>query len=210
LVKEVLLDRVLFHPHGAGDKKQKMVKNMKNEKTNENRDNVAAIGIGAMIVFIALILVAAVAAAVIIQTAEKLQQNAQTTGQDTTDSMAARLFVVNVIVGGTNQLDVTFELAPGSDDVVTEDIQWTIVCAAGVDEDDLAILPAGATHIIGDTGTSSATIAAGNTYVTSLTTANCNPTANAEHTILFQAGGGGQTFEVLNYGGDVTAGAVVI
>ena len=187
-----------------------MVKNMKNERKNEQSDNIAAIGIGAMIVFIALILVAAVAAAVIIQTAEKLQQNAQTTGQDTTDSMAARLFVVNVIVGGTNQLDVTFELAPGSDDVVTEDIQWTIVCAAGVDEDDLAITPAGATHIIGDTGTSATTIAAGNTYVTSLTTANCNPTANAEHTILFQAGGGGQTFEVLNYGGDVTAGAVVI
>ena len=194
----------------GGGRKQKMVKNMKHETKNEQRDNVAAIGIGAMIVFIALILVAAVAAAVIIQTAEKLQQNAQTTGQDTTDSMAARLFVVNVIVGGANQLDVTFELAPGSDDVVTEDIQWTIVCAAGVDEDDLATAPAGATHIIGDTGTTSTTIAAGNTYVTSLTTANCNPTANAEHTILFQAGGGGQTFEVLNYGGDVTAGAVVI
>ena len=187
-----------------------MVKNMKTEKTNEQSDNLAAIGIGAMIVFIALILVAAVAAAVIIQTAEKLQHNAQTTGQDTTDSMAARLFVVNVIVGGGTQLDVTFELAPGSDDVVTEDIQWTIVCAAGVDEDDFAVAPAGATHIIGDAGTTATTIAAGSTYVTSLTTNNCNPTANAEHTILFQAGGGGQTFEVLNYGGDVTAGAVVI
>ena len=194
----------------CGGRKQKMVKNMKYERKNEQSDNIAAIGIGAMIVFIALILVAAVAAAVIIQTAEKLQQNAQTTGQDTTDSMAARLFVVNVIVGGATQLDVTFELAPGSDDVVTEDIQWTIVCAAGVDEDDLAVAPAGATHIIGDTGTSATTIAAGNTYVTSLTTANCNPTANAEHTLLMVAGSGGQSYEVLNYGGDVTAGEVVL
>ena len=42
-----------------------------------------SIGIGAMIVFIALILVAAVASTIIIKTAEELQQNAENTSSDT-------------------------------------------------------------------------------------------------------------------------------
>ncbi len=183
---------------------------MKNEKTNENRDNMAAIGIGAMIVFIALILVAAVAAAVIIQTAEKLQQNAQTTGQDTTEKMAARITVLSIIItdAATDELSMTFELAPGSTDVPTGDIVWAIVCTAGTDQDDL--LETAATHEVGDTATAASTIEAGNTYVTTITPTTCTPAANAQHTILLQAGGGGQTYEVLNYGGDVGDGAVVV
>ena len=75
----------------------------KTQEKNMKNDNLAAIGIGAMIVFIALILVAAVAAAVIIQTAEKLQQNAQSTGDDTTDEMSGKVQVLNVFVADGDQ-----------------------------------------------------------------------------------------------------------
>ena len=57
------------------------------------KEDTGAIGIGAMIVFIALILVAAVASAVIIQTAEKLQQNAQATGDDTQEEISGKVQV---------------------------------------------------------------------------------------------------------------------
>jgi flagellin FlaB len=65
-----------------------------NKEFNKENDTMAAIGIGAMIVFIALILVAAVASAVIIQTGEKLQQNAQETGDDTQNSMRGKVKIV--------------------------------------------------------------------------------------------------------------------
>ena len=77
-------------------------------------DKVAAIGIGAMIVFIALILVAAVAAAVIIQTAEALQQNAQQTGDDTADNMAGKVMINSAYVDA-NGYKLFVRLAPGSD-----------------------------------------------------------------------------------------------
>ena len=101
---------------------------MKTEKETK-QDELAAIGIGAMIVFIALILVAAVAAAVIIQTAEKLQQNAQASGDDTQEQMSTKLTLINVVIetidlgdadlatpaqtDDTADLFVTFELGTG-------------------------------------------------------------------------------------------------
>ena len=197
----------------GGGRKQKMVKNMKHETKNEQRDNVAAIGIGAMIVFIALILVAAVAAAVIIQTAEKLQQNAQTTGEDTTDMMASKISVKSVVIVNTNDLYVTFELAPGSDPVTATTIQWLITCDLGpngaTDTGDFGAV--GTNQAASDlTGTVQATVNPGETYTVQLDPATCVPTANDQHTLNVQSGTGGFTYEVLNYGGGVGTGEVVI
>ena len=64
----------------------------------KKNDDGASIGIGAMIVFIALILVAAVASTIIIKTAEELQQRAEATGDDTRDEISGKLQIVMAYV----------------------------------------------------------------------------------------------------------------
>ena len=208
----------------TGEKTQKMVKKMKNEKTNENRDELAAIGIGAMIVFIALILVAAVAAAVIIQTAEKLQQNAQSTGEDTTDMMAGKIFINSIVIvnAGAN-LYMTFELAPGSDPLAATAIEYNIICEGtgggngltqtgnfGSTAAPAATVTATVASQLGTAG-AAATINPGNTYTVQIApTGNCAPASLASDTLVIQAGSGGFTYEVLKYGATVNAGDVVV
>ncbi len=118
---------------------------MKTKPEQLENDKIAAIGIGAMIVFIALILVAAVAAAVIIQTAEKLQQSAETTGDDTAKNLAGKFvihdgFVATGALGGeatytdTTAYFFTATLAPGSSPIRINTITYQMFCDSGLIE----------------------------------------------------------------------------
>jgi len=122
---------------------------MKNNEIMNERDDLGSIGIGAMIVFIALILVAAVASAVIIQTGEKLQQNAQQTGSDTQQEIGGKISIITIWVGSQSDCDgdsdadgdpddeldkcitLVYELAAGSEPMNENDVIWTITCDDG-------------------------------------------------------------------------------
>ena len=191
---------------------------MQNEKRNEESDDLAAIGIGAMIVFIALILVAAVASAVIIQTGEKLQQNAQQAGSDTQQEISGKVSIVTVWVGATptannEEITMVFELAPGSEPMDADQIHWAVICDDGagtpslVDED-LSL----ATELDGATG--AATFNPGETYMIDLVVgggagASCAPALNEVHQMVISANLGGTTYESLSYI-SVTQGDIVV
>jgi len=111
------------------------------EAYHMDRDNESgSIGIGAMIVFIALILVAAVASTIIIKTAEELQQNAENTSDDTRKQISGKVSVVDVFVKtaadplttGANTdvatMEVISRISSGSIGVADGDIEYSISC----------------------------------------------------------------------------------
>ncbi|HIE31855.1 MAG TPA: flagellin [Methanosarcinales archaeon] len=113
-----------------------------NNRRRVSKDDQAQVGIGTLIIFIAMVLVAAVAAAVLIQTSGVLQQKAQTTGKEATKEISSNIDVDSVEGwrGGSNssasdmdtfsaelyRLDMRCSLKVGSEPVDMNQVVITI------------------------------------------------------------------------------------
>tara|TARA_B100000886_G_scaffold169248_1_gene115871 strand:+ start:3486 stop:4073 length:588 start_codon:yes stop_codon:yes gene_type:complete len=194
------------------------------KRNNQIKNNeLGSIGIGAMIVFIALILVAAVASAVIIQTGEKLQQNAQQSGSDTQQEISGKISVNSVFVFDPDDSYLLyFETAPGSEVITAANVQFQLTCedtngnyeyvsgdfTNADDVDDVGdgngdgpvdnLLPGVSYSFVMDADTAAA--------------ASCDALSvgvNGEVTLWIHVEGGGSTYETL-YLSDTTRGTLVI
>ena len=158
-----------------------------NERTNRDDGELGSIGIGAMIVFIALILVAAVASTIIIKTAEELQQNAEQTSSDTRQQISGKITIVDVIVTNTadelgtgathvSEMDIIWRVSSGSTGIYPNEISYYITCevsssvGAFFDTDELTALNLTDDSEPADTFE----LSAGNTYYSQITLGNAD------------------------------------
>lgn len=83
------------------------------------------VGIGTLIIFIAMVLVAAVAAGVLVNTAGLLESRASSTGQESQAQVSDRIDVVsatgNVSGGSVNEVTLVVKKAAGADPIDLED-----------------------------------------------------------------------------------------
>ena len=90
-----------------GDRNMKM-------RTSWKKDKRAEMGVGTMIIFIAMVLVAAVAASVLISTANKVREQAQNTGDQAINNVASGFVVQDVTgtvnAGNTSITDLTIQM----------------------------------------------------------------------------------------------------
>ena len=159
-----------------------------------------SIGIGAMIVFIALILVAAVASTIIIKTAEELQQRAEKTADDTRGDISGKVNVVDAFVNSSSDLNVTsilaiMQLAAGADEVTSDKISYFITCGAatGVGIDTGTIDSQNGSMISDDTALNNSSLDAGDTFDVVIPLTNCPSQIGDKVDMLIIVEGGGET-----------------
>ena len=159
-----------------------------------------SIGIGAMIVFIALILVAAVASTIIIKTAEELQQRAEKTADDTRGDISGKVNVVDAFVNSSADLNVTsilaiMQLAAGADEVTSDKISYFITCGTddGVGIDTGTIDSQNGSMIADDEALNASSLDAGDTFDVVIPLTNCPSQIGDKVDMLIIVEGGGET-----------------
>ena len=162
----------------------------------DNRREEGSIGIGAMIVFIALILVAAVASTIIIKTAEELQQNAENTSSDTRSQISGKVSIMDVFVASAGDelglngadhvvsMDIFLRIASGSIGVQDGDVDYFISCrlqtgtnTGGEDAVDQVVIESATLDFVELDGTAIATgddLDAGKSYKSTITLADAD------------------------------------
>jgi len=105
--------------------------------TNIDNKERGQVGIGTLIVFIALVLVAAIAAGVLINTAGFLQTQAQSTGEESTEQVSTNLIYLSTTgtvdddADGIEAFSTTVQLGPGSSSIDLEDTTISVFTDSG-------------------------------------------------------------------------------
>jgi len=99
--------------------------------SKHNTEDRGQVGIGTLIVFIAMVLVAAIAAGVLINTAGMLQTQAEATGEESAQQVSDRIQVQsatgNISNSELTDINLTVTKAPGAGDIQLENVTYEIV-----------------------------------------------------------------------------------
>jgi len=115
-----------------------------------NSEDRGQVGIGTLIAFIAMVLVAAIAAGVLINTAGLLQTQAEATGEESSEQVSDRLQIQSAtgtveqvnssgVIDGSGEttakvteVNVTVTKSPGADDIQLEEVTYEFVTSGAV------------------------------------------------------------------------------